>query len=84
MKIATYNKQGGGTFEVQYDENAPCIVCGEPVLEASMGGTAICPSCDCGKCRYCGETFLSGRERTREECEAVIKAHIAQHKAIEG
>lgn len=40
--------------EVEYDADAPCIVCGEPVIGASMGGTVICGSCDLGKCRYCG------------------------------
>lgn len=76
MKKAVYNLFSGGTKTVEYDETAPCIVCGEPVTEASMGGTAICPSCDCGVCRYCGKKFLSGRELTREECEGVIRAHI--------
>ena len=54
MKTAKYNKIGGGVLEIEYDENSPCIICGEPVIEASMGGTAICPWCDCGHCRYCG------------------------------
>lgn len=80
MKTATYNKIGGGTFTVEYDENAPCIVCGEPVTEASVGGTAICPWCDMGKCRYCGENYLSGREKTKEECQEVIRQHIARCK----
>lgn len=80
MKTATYNKTGGGTFEVEYDENAPCIVCGEPVVEASMGGTVICPWCDCGNCRYCGKTYLTGRETTKEECQEVIREHIKWHK----
>ena len=38
MKTATYRKDGSD-FTVEYDEAAPCIVCGEPVVEASMGGT---------------------------------------------
>lgn len=40
--------------DIEYDENAPCIVCGEPVIGSSMGGTVICGACDCGNCRYCG------------------------------
>lgn len=75
MKTATYNKIGGGTFTVEYDENAPCIVCGEPVVEASMGGTHVCPSCDCGRCRYCGVPLPM--------TEKYIKAHMAWHKAQE-
>ena len=31
-----------------FDETAPCCVCGNPVLFVSMGGTSICPHCDCG------------------------------------
>lgn len=38
-----------GTYkEVGYDADAPCWSCGLPVTEASMGGTVICPWCDCG------------------------------------
>ncbi len=47
MKKVTY--PSGKTYE--YDENAPCIICGLPVVEASMGGTVICPWCDCGNYR---------------------------------
>ncbi len=54
MKTATYNLVGGGTKTIEYDDTAPCICCGEPVVEASMGGTVLCPWCDMGKCRYCG------------------------------
>lgn len=43
MKIAKYPLTDGTVKEVEYDENAPCIICGEPVVEASMGGTVICP-----------------------------------------
>lgn len=39
---------------IEYDENQPCLICGEPVLSASFGGTNICGPCDCGRCRYCG------------------------------
>lgn len=49
MKTVNY-----GDKEIEYDELAPCICCGEPVHNASMGGTVICPACDCGKCRFCG------------------------------
>ena len=49
MKVADYSGFGGA--RVEYDECAPCWMCGEPVVEASMGGTVICPWCDCGKNR---------------------------------
>lgn len=54
MKTATYTKLGGNKYTIEYDENAPCATCHEPVVEASMSGTAICPWCDGGQCRYCG------------------------------
>ncbi len=74
MKTATYNLIGGGTKTVEYDENAPCIVCGEPVVEASLGGTVVCAWCDCGKCRYCGVPLPTGKDR--------VLAHMKWHKEV--
>lgn len=51
-----------GEKEFEYDEDTPCIICGEPVIGASMGGTVICGACDCGKCRYCGITITVFKE----------------------
>ena len=73
MKKVTYNLVGGGTKTIEYDENTPCIICGEPVVEASMGGTVICPACDCGVCRFCGMRLCG----TPED----IKLHIKQCKS---
>lgn len=75
MKTATYKKLDGEEFKVEYDENAPCIICGEPVVEASMGGTVICPWCDCGHCRYCGVQLLIMKGQ-----EHKIRSHMAWHK----
>lgn len=50
MKTVTY-KSGGKDVVIEYDENAPCRICGLPVCEASMGGTDVCPWCDCGNNR---------------------------------
>lgn len=72
MKKVTYTGLDGKPFTVEYDENAPCIICGEPVISASMGGTVVCPSCECGKCRFCGVDLPMGKEK--------IKAHIKWHK----
>lgn len=64
MKTATYRRHGGETFTVEYDENAPCICCGFPVIEASVGGTAVCPWCDMGRPRpEHGPTALAAYER---------------------
>ena len=49
MKIATYTDIKGIQFSVEYDENAPCRICGYPVIDASMGGTDVCPWCDMGQ-----------------------------------
>lgn len=73
MKTATYNLVGGGTKTIEYDENASCIVCGEPVMEASMGGTVVCPWCDMGKCRYCGVPLTTNKDE--------IKSHMSWHKS---
>jgi len=52
MKIAYYKSAvGGHNIEFEYDETAPCRICGKPVVEASMGGTDVCPWCDCGNNR---------------------------------
>jgi len=56
MKKVKYHLIDGGFWEVEYDETAPCRVCGLPVVDASMGGTDICPWCDCGVFRN-GDKF---------------------------
>lgn len=76
MKTATYNLVGGGKKTIEYDETAPCIICGEPVGDASMGGTVVCPACDRGICRYCGVQLPMGKE--------AIKQHISWHKSQGG
>jgi len=87
MKTATYRKLDGSKFTVEYDENAPCLICGEPVKEASMGGTVICPWCDMGRCRYCGVTICVMREEidggsSLRNLEEHMKWH-REHPAIE-
>jgi hypothetical protein len=78
MKTATYRLLDGTDRKIEYDENAPCMVCGEPVIEASMGGTSLCPWCDCGNCRYCGVRLPIGRDK--EHSIELIKEHIDWHK----
>jgi hypothetical protein len=51
MKKVTYVLTDGRRIEVEYDENAPCSICGLPIVSASMGGTDICSWCDCGRHR---------------------------------
>lgn len=48
MKEATYTLIDNSKVTVEYDETAPCRICGLPVVAASMGGTDVCPWCDCG------------------------------------
>jgi len=51
MKKATYRGLDGKEMIVEYDPNAACISCGLSVVQASTGGTKICPWCDCGMYR---------------------------------
>ena len=53
-KKAVYRQSDGSPLEVVYDPGAPCRVCRAPVVEASVGGTDVCPSCDVGRHRICG------------------------------
>jgi len=48
MSKATYNLLDGSKLTVDYDPSAPCRICGLPVVTASVGGTNVCPWCDCG------------------------------------
>jgi len=60
MKTAIYKTLDGKDLKVEYDENAPCIWCGLPVESASVGGTVVCPACDCGV--YRDNTKITMRE----------------------
>lgn len=60
MKKVTYPLIGGRTKTIEYDEKAPCICCRLPVESASMGGTDVCPWCDCGQ-------YRDGTKQTLEE-----------------
>jgi len=75
VKTAEYPLVGGGTWRVEYDETAPCKVCGEPVGSASMGGVDICPSCDCGRWR-------DGRKWTPNDCPPVVKESLEKLKRM--
>jgi len=48
LKKATFRTLQDEEIVVEYDSNAPCRICGLPVIEASMGGTDVCPWCDIG------------------------------------
>lgn len=78
MKTATYRLRDGSDLRVEYDENAPCINCGEPVVEASMGGTALCPWCDCGKCRFCHQTVCGNAKQHVASCKGVLQAPLEE------
>lgn len=76
MKKAKY-----GNKEYEYDELAPCIICGEPVHNASMGGTVVCPACDCGKCRFCNETVFVLKEKLDGgESKRRLLEHMEEHR----
>lgn len=49
-----YHLEKGWDFRnCPFDKDYPCIICQEPVTYPSVGGTAVCPWCDMGICRYC-------------------------------
>ena len=78
MKMVTYRDRDGKPLVVEYDETAPCIVCGLPVGAASMGGTAVCPSCDCGRFRD-GEQMLPPFKGAPEEEWVEFRRRCAEH-----
>lgn len=78
IQVADYTWCGGR--KVEYDADAPCWFCGLPVESASMGGTVVCPSCDCGKHR-------DGRPWTYDEAVQMhrnFKAKASGEKDGEG
>jgi len=62
-----YKLLDGREVEVAYNANGLCRICHLPVVEASMGGTNVCPWCDCGVHR-------DGRKWTYEEAMKLIGA----------
>jgi len=80
MKKAIYRVIGGRDVTVEYDESAPCEICGEPVTEASMAGTTLCPWCDIGVCRYCGiDTALFAEKVDGGSSVRHWRQHMAWH-----
>lgn len=74
MKTATYTLLDGSKGTIEYDEKAPCIHCGLPVVEASVGGTVVCPWCDMGINRT-GDHIWKYRKATAEEYEAALRLY---------
>ena len=80
MKTVTY-----GEKKIEYDEMHACIICGEPVHNASMGGTVICPACDLGKCRFCRITvFVLKKEIDGGRSYNEIREHMKWHRELLG
>lgn len=83
MRTVTYYKDVymKESFTVGYDEEASCMICNEPVISASVGGTVICPSCDCGNCRYCHATiFVIKEEIDGGTSKREVLEHMAAHR----
>ncbi len=84
MRIAHYPQHDGGSHDVEYDPTAPCILCGEPVVSASMGGTVVCPWCDCGTSRRKDGLMAPIRFRgSREWRESPIHPKALAHYGVE-
>ena len=80
MKTATY-RTDHGDLTIEYDPESPCIHCGLPVVEASVGGTAVCPWCDMGVDRR-GAGWRLGQPHRATEVEyaaavASMRARVA-------
>lgn len=83
MKTSERRLLDGSTINVEYDEKAPCVCCGEPVIEASVGGTVLCPWCDMGICRYCGVKMLVLRDEIDNGRSARMwREHMKWHRFI--
>jgi hypothetical protein len=53
-----------GFLVVEYDDDAHCISCGRRIGEgASVGGTAVCGACDCGRNCYNRRNVLAAYEK---------------------
>lgn len=69
---------------LEYDDEHPCRVCGEPIISPSMNGTEICPWCDIGRCRYCNKSIMVLKEhidggRSMKE----IRQHMEHHRELQ-
>lgn len=81
IRTTSYTDLKGKKIPINYNDEAACISCGEPVISASMGGTAICPWCDTGRCRYCGmQVFTFKDEIDGGESKRKLRQHMAWHK----
>lgn len=75
---ATYRLVGGGDLEVEYDRDVPCRICEQPVLDASVGGTDVCPWCDMGVCRSCGvRLYFIGEHVDGGRSLRGVRLHVA-------
>lgn len=79
IKKAVYTALQGGEIVVEYNHEAPCRMCGQPVIEASMGGTDVCPWCDCGYnrdgIRWTYEDYKKVMKRNNEHLYATTGGH---------
>lgn len=82
MRHATYTLVDGSKVTIEYDPLAPCIGCGLPVWEASVGGTGVCPWCDVGVDRYTGQRLqYKPRAATAQE-RAMGKSSVVLDNAF--
>lgn len=78
LETAKYHLLDGSDLEVEYDADAPCHLCLQPVVAASMGGTDVCPWCDMGKCRACGvDLFAFGEHIDGGSSLRRYREHVA-------
>jgi len=50
-----------------------------------MGGTVLCPSCDLGKCRFCGiSIFILKEEIDGGKSKMMLLEHMKEHREALG
>lgn len=62
-----YQKRDGTPVWLRLDPDFLCIYCEQPVRELSMGGPAVCGTCDCGRNKTTGEKW------TMDEAAVLIR-----------
>jgi len=84
MKKATYTMLDGSKRTIEYNENAPCILCGKPVIEVSMAGPTICPWCDSGCPRPEEVRKDAGRRLSGKNYESEISGKKGGNDGLKG
>lgn len=78
IKTSIYRLTDGTSKEFTYEDQDPCMICGLPVIHASMSGTNICAWCDCGNNRDGTKVSMDEWNQRNKR----VKAYIEVYKAL--